>query len=689
MPYTQNRELSWLRFNDRVLKEAADPAVPLLERLKFIAIFNSNLDEFFMIRVGSLTDLHRAGINDVDKNSGMTPTEQLRAVYDAVSPMYKRCARVYDDVTAGLRRAGVEILRADSLSGADAKYVKSYFKSFILPTLSPQIVDPHHPFPHLRSRSVYCAALVRRGGKEHFALIPPPPGAPSLIYLPGEKLRAVPTDEAVLAHFGTVFRDFQCTEKTLISVTRNADVKAEDEVFELDEDFRDRMKKALKKRRSMAPVRLETGGDISDRFMKYLCGAFHLTERQIYRRTYPMDMSFAYRIGERMKSDMTAAMSYPPPPSPERFKGSVVELINRRDVLLSYPYDSMDIFLSLLRECADDPDVLSVKITVYRLAGRSRLVEYLCRAAENGKDVTVLIELRARFDEESNIEWSRQLEQAGCRILYGFETYKVHSKLCLITRKVGGEIGYITQIGTGNYNEKTARLYTDLCLITADRDIGEDADSFFKNMAIGELRGEYGTLLVAPFSLKDKVIRLIAGEAEKGRVGRIIMKLNSIGDPDVIKALRDASAAGVQIDLIVRGICCILPNVAGETENITVRSIVGRFLEHSRIYVFGRGEEAAVYISSADMMTRNTVRRVEVACPVRSAEAKREILRILSLCLDDSVKAHLLTEYGEYVPAVGETRVDCQETLLYSEKRSYSTPKRLTSVFRRIARRGH
>lgn len=689
MTYTQNRELSWLRFNDRVLKEAADPAVPLLERLKFIAIFNSNLDEFFMIRVGSLTDLRRAGIDDVDKNSGMTPAEQLRAVYDAVAPMYESCEHVYDDVTEGLRREGVEILRAHTLSGADAKYVKQYFKSYILPTLSPQIVDPHHPFPHLTSRSVYCAALVRRGSKEHFALIPPPPGAPPLIYLPGEKLRAVPVDDAVLEHFGMVFRDFQCVEKTLISVTRNADVKAEDEVFDLDEDFRDRMKKALKKRRSMAPVRLEIGGDISDRFIKYLCGAFHLTGRQIYRRAYPMDMSFAYRIGERMKSDAAAALSYPPPPPPERFKGSAMELVSRRDVLLSYPYDSMNIFLSLLRECADDPSVLSVKITVYRLAGHSRLVEYLCRAAENGKDVTVLIELRARFDEESNIEWSRQLEQAGCRILYGFETYKVHSKLCLITRKIGGEIGYITQIGTGNYNEKTARVYTDLCLMTADRDIGEDADSFFKNMAIGELRGEYRTLLVAPFSLKDRVIGLIAREGAKGTEGRIIMKLNSIGDPGVIKALHDAAAAGASIKLIVRGICCILPGVAGETENITVRSIVGRFLEHSRIYVFGRGDSEEVYISSADMMIRNTERRVEVACPVRCAEAKQEIFRILSLCLDDSVKARRLTEYGEYVPAGGESNIDCQEALLYGEKRSYPAPKKLSSVFRRLSRRGH
>jgi polyphosphate kinase len=651
MLYTQNRELSWLRFNDRVLSEAADPAVPLLERLKFISIFNSNLDEFFMLRADSF----ESSCREADGGA-------CHGIYETISHMYRRCADVYDAVADALRPRKVEIVRADALDASDARYAALYFERNILPLLSPQIIDLHHPFPNIRGRAIYCAALVRSGGEEHFALIPSV-NVPPLVYLPGEGVRATPTNEIIMANMGAVFQGLQCRDRALIAVTRSADIKIGGASERCDR-LTSCMEQALKKRRTMAPVRLELGGDIGDRFMEYLRQYFHLTERQIYSRDYPMDMSLAYHIADRM-AESNGALFYPPPPVRSPFRGSALELVGRGDVLLSYPYDSMDVFLSLLMECAEDDNVLSIRITIYRLDKCSRLAEYLCRAAKNGKEVTAVIELRARFDEERNILWARRLEDAGCHVLYGTEGWKVHSKICLITRRENGGIGYITQIGTGNYNEKTARLYTDLCLITAARDIGEDGDRFFKSIGMGVMAGAYSALLASPAALKKRIISLIAAEAKKGSGGRIIMKLNSISDGDVIKSLRDASAAGVRIDLIVRGICCILPGIAGETENITVRSIVGRFLEHSRIYVFGKGEDAEMYISSADMMKRNTEQRVEIACPVRCAEARRRIEEILSLCLKDSVKARLLTPKGEYVKICSEEQVDCQRTLMY------------------------
>ena len=668
LKYTQNRELSWLKFNQRVLEEAQDPSVPLLERMKFVAIFTSNLDEFFMIRVGSLFDMAATDPKTVDSRSGMTPAQQLEKIYEAVAPLYKERDKTYGEIKKQLHPYGVCGLDYKELEQSEKKYVKKYFKEQVLPILSPQIVDAGHPFPHLLNKELYVTAMLKLEGRSMMGIVPVPNFVSDILYLPGHDIRYIRMEKVIMEHLDLVFGHYEVSERNYICVTRNADIAPDDESLEVTDDFRFLMKQTLHKRRRMAVVRLEIAEKLNQDMEKYFCEKFNITKKQIFRTKMPMKLDYMFAISGNLPDSMKRSLIYHPfSPQPGRQveEGSMMRQIRKQDILLFYPYESMEPFLQLIKEAAFDPSVMTIKITIYRLAKKARLVEYLCAAAENGKEVTVLIELRARFDEQNNIDWSERLEEAGCRVLYGFEGYKVHSKICLITYRQRNEIQYITQIGTGNYNEKTAAMYTDLSLMTANREIGEDAALFFQNMSIGNLDGIYRHLIVSPTSLKPKVLQLMDEEIKKGPRGRVIMKMNSLTDVDFIAKVAEASRAGVKVDLIVRGICCILPGVPGYTDNLTVSSIVGRYLEHPRIFCFGTGADQKIYIGSADMMTRNTEKRVEVACPVLDDAVRRQISYYMDVMLADNVKARVLQSDGTYKKkSITEHRVNSQERFM-------------------------
>ena len=671
--YTQNRELSWLEFNARVLAEAEDETVPLLERFKFLAIFTSNLDEFFMIRVGSLTDMAALEPNRRDTKSGLTAEEQLSRIYAAVEPLYARRDAAFRDVDARLAQEDLCRTSMDELDSSERKYIKRYFNTMIAPVLSPQVVDSHHPFPHLEGKVLHIAVLLSHKKNERLGLIPVPASLPPITFLPNDKRRYLMTEDILLAFADSIFEMYDVLEKTVFCVTRNADVPLDDEPFGSEQvDLRKKMERMLRQRRRMAIVRVELSRPVSSHFKECLHKRFEVTDEQIFlSRSAPLRMSYAFSLGDYLSDGRRSRLSDPPfiPQQPAMLPAgqSLLKTALQRDVLLSYPYESMEPFLQMIREAANDPPVLSVRITIYRLASKAKLVEYLCAAAENGKDVTVLIELRARFDEQNNIDWSERLEEAGCKIIYGFEDYKVHSKICLITRRERGGVRYITQVGTGNYNEKTARQYTDVSLVTSSESIGMDAAQFFNNMAMSNLNGRYNRLLVAPTSLKNNILSLMDGEIAKGSDGYILLKFNSLTDIDMIEKLHEASCAGVTVEMIIRGICCLLPGVPGKTENITVTSIVGRFLEHSRIYVFGRGENEKMYISSADLMTRNTERRVEIACPIDSPAVRARLHDILFAMQHDTVKARVLQPDGSYQTKPSVPEPICAQDLLMQQ----------------------
>ncbi len=671
--YTQNRELSWLQFNARVLAEAEDENVPLLERFKFLAIFTSNLDEFFMIRVGSLCDMAAVDKEHTDSKSGLTAKEQLHLIYKAVEPLYARRDAAFSDVDSKLSAIGLRRLMMDSLAPDEQKYIKRYFKDIIAPVLSPQIVDSHHPFPHLEGKVLHIAALLSHKKTERLGLLPVPASLPPVVFLPETPSRYILTEDILLAYADHVFEMYDVLEKTVLCVTRNADIQVDDETFGVEGgDFRKKMEKLLRQRRRMAVVRVEINRPISDHFKEHFRSRFEVSDAQIFlSRTAPLKLGYAFSLGEHLPEKKRAFLSDAPftPQQPAMLSAgqSLLKAALQRDILLSYPYESMEPFLQMIREAANDPAVLAIRITIYRLASKAKLVEYLCAAAENGKDVTALIELRARFDEQNNIDWSERMEEAGCKIIYGFEDYKVHSKICLITRRERGAVRHITQVGTGNYNEKTAKQYTDVSLITADERIGQDAGAFFNNMALGNLSGRYSRLFVAPTSLKNNILALMDEQIAKGKDGYILLKFNSLTDIDVIAKLREASCAGVTVEMIVRGICCLLPGVPGHTENITVTSIVGRFLEHSRIYVFGRGDEEKMYISSADLMTRNTERRVEIACPIDDPAVRARLHDILYAMQHDTVKARVLQPDGTYCKKPAVQDPICAQDLLMQQ----------------------
>ena len=568
----------------------------------------------------------------------------------------------------GLRR-----LTMDSLAPDEQKYIKRYFKDIIAPVLSPQIVDSHHPFPHLEGKVLHIAALLSHKKTERLGLLPVPASLPPVVFLPETPSRYILTEDILLAYTDHVFEMYDVLEKTVLCVTRNADIQVDDETFGVEGgDFRKKMEKLLRQRRRMAVVRVEINRPISDHFKEHFRSRFEVSDAQIFlSRTAPLKLGYAFSLGEHLPEKKRAFLSDAPftPQQPAMLSAgqSLLKAALQRDILLSYPYESMEPFLQMIREAANDPAVLAIRITIYRLASKAKLVEYLCAAAENGKDVTALIELRARFDEQNNIDWSERMEEAGCKIIYGFEDYKVHSKICLITRRERGAVRHITQVGTGNYNEKTAKQYTDVSLITADERIGQDAGAFFNNMALGNLSGRYSRLFVAPTSLKNNILALMDEQIAKGKDGYILLKFNSLTDIDVIAKLREASCAGVTVEMIVRGICCLLPGVPGHTENITVTSIVGRFLEHSRIYVFGRGDEEKMYISSADLMTRNTERRVEIACPIDDPAVRTRLHDILYAMQHDTVKARVLQPDGTYCKKPAVQDPICAQDLLMQQ----------------------
>lgn len=658
VPYTQNREISWLRFNQRVLEEAADPSVPLLERLKFLSIFTSNLDEFFMIRAGSLYDLSLVSPTKVDAKSGMTPGEQLSSIYDESRKLYLMRDRIYKDINKTLSSLYLAEVNYKQLTKKQTKYVNQIFHDKILPLLSPQIIDAHHPFPHLMNKEQYIFCELVQGNKKRHGIIPIPSFIDRVIPIPDTNHEYILSEQLIFHNAEKVFPKSQVKFKTILRVTRNADINLNEKDIEEDEDYRQYMKKILKKRSRLSPIRLEFYRYTTPETINYLCEHLKLSPQQVFVSKVPLELKHLFSVVENGEREKTRPLSYPPfsPQTTTQLDPDrpVIPQIFDHDVLLFYPYQDIEMFLKLLREAARDPNVVSIKITIYRLASNSRIVDYLVRAAENGKQVLALMELRARFDEVNNIEMAERLEEAGCTVIYGFEDYKVHSKVCLITYKTRrGEIRTITQIGTGNYNEKTSRQYTDLSLITADPVIGQDAIAFFQNMQISNLAGTYQKLLASPHMLKEKVTQKIDEQIELAKAGkpcRIWLKMNSLTDLDLIMKLSEASQAGVPIVMVIRGICCLLPGLKGYTENIQIFSIVGRFLEHSRIYIFGTGPNTQIYISSADFMTRNTERRVEIGTPIENPNLKKRILTYFETLLKDNTKRRRLLSDGRYLP---------------------------------------
>lgn len=694
----ENRERSWLKFNERVMEEADCDATPVLERLKFLSIFTTNLTEFFMVRVGTLGDCEIVDPEFRENKTNMSAREQLDMIFSLVAPLYKKRDKSYERIASALSKEGIRRVKFKDMSENERKLTERYFKTHMQPILSPSVIDAKHPFPHIPGGRLTIAALLEEKGRTQFGIIPVP-NVDKLLFLNSQNTRYIAAEDILNHYADTVFSMYNIKEKTILRVTRNADITTDDEFADQDIDFRQHMKKLLKKRERLAPVRVETRGKMSETFQKYLCERFQVSKAQIFASEAPLDLSYAFSLEGQIPDTMRSRLCYTPfaPCASPLVQGkeSLFRQITRRDILLSYPFESMKPLLDFIKEAADDHSVLSIKITLYRIAKESKLAEYLIRAAENGKEVFVLMELRARFDEANNIDWAQRLEDAGCRVVYGFDGYKVHSKICLITRRENGRIRHYTHIATGNYNEKTARQYTDLCLLTANQEIGEDGAEFFKNMAISNLNGTYKHLLVAPNHFKTPVLELIDREialASQGKPARIIAKMNSLTDKKIIDRLVTASRAGVQIQLIVRGICCLVPGVPGKTDNISVISIVGRFLEHSRIYCFGTQERAKLYIASADFMTRNTERRVEIAVPLYDERIRTRILHMLNILLADNVKARDLYSDGSYVLRTPGSNPPLDSQMYFAKEAAEAalhpepSPKRI-SWWRRLFRR--
>lgn len=650
-----NRELSWLKFNERVLEESESESVPLCERLSFASIYQNNLDEFFMVRVGSLADQMLLSKNLRDSKTHMTAEEQIRAILKDVARLNRRKDAVYATLMSRLEDYGVRLVNFKKLGDREGRELERYFDAQVAPLLSPTMVSRRQPFPFLQNRELYAVGvLAGKGGKEKLGIIPCGTGVvPRLIAVPGQPGTYMLSEELILHFLPKVFGGHRVMTKSLIRLTRNADIDA-DTLYDEGLDYREFMAKLIKRRKRLAPVRLELSRELDGDIVKTLCGYAEVAPEAVFRCRSPLELSFLSQIQDtlRQRSELFFEKRFPQRSPQFRPNCSILRQIREKDKLLSYPFESMKPFLDFLQEAACDPAVVSIKMTLYRVARRSKVVEALIEAAENGKNVLVLVELKARFDEENNIEWSRRLEEAGCQVIYGLEGYKVHSKLCLVTRREKGRIEYYTQVGTGNYNEKTARLYTDLSLMTADPDIGLEAALVFQALAKGETVETSRQLLVAPKCLQNRVLDLIDREiayARKGERAYIGVKINSLTDKVIIDRLIEASTAGVKIDLIVRGICCLLPGIPGLTENIRVISIVGRFLEHSRVYLFGTEERQAVYLASADFMTRNTLRRVEVAAPVLDEDLRRRLAEMFRTMLRDNQQARELRPTGEYV----------------------------------------
>ena len=662
-----NRELSWLKFNERVLEEAENPKVPLSERLTFASIYQSNLDEFFMVRVGSLIDQMLVAKDSRDNKTHMTPKEQIQAILPQVEILNRRKDEVYEKLMEKIEEYGVRLVDFSKITEEENKFLEAYFDMEISGLISPTIVGKRQPFPFLKNKEIYAVVvLTTKSGKERLGIIPCGSGVfERLIRLPGGNTYML-SEELILHYIPKVFKGYQVKEKSLLRVTRNADIDA-DALYDEDLDYREFMADLIKKRKKLAPVRIELSRKLSEGSVKLICEHLAIKPQYVFHSQAPLDLSFVFQIEDALRKIPELFYERRTPRKSPAFTGDrpILDQIKEKDKLLSYPYESINPFLNMLHEAANDKDVVSIKMTLYRVAKQSKVVEALIEAAENGKEVLVLVELKARFDEENNIGWSRLLEDAGCRVIYGLDGYKVHSKLCLITKKTDEQIEYYTQIGTGNYNEKTSRLYTDLSLMTYNLDIGLEAANVFQALAMGETIKHVDHLLVAPKCLQNKILDMIDEEIAHARAGEpayIGLKMNSLTDKKIMEKLVEASCAGVRIDMVIRGICCLIPQVPGKTENIHVRSIVGRFLEHSRIYIFGSEGREKIYIASADFMTRNTLRRVEVAAPVYDEEIKARLLRMFHIMLQDNQQARQEDGEGIYrILPTDEEPLDSQE----------------------------
>lgn len=670
IPYMMNRELSWLKFNERVLNEAGNPRVPLAERLTFAAIYQSNLDEFYRVRVGTLIDQMESAEVVRENKTNMTSEEQVKAILNTTRELDQKKAVIYEQLMGELEPKGIRLINFNKLSADEGKLLETYFDHEIAPYLSANIVSKQQPFPFLKNKDIYAVALLEtKGGKSKTAIIPCSNNVfKRLIDIPTRKGTFMLSEELILHFLPKMFKNYEVKEKSLIRVTRNADIDTET-IYDEDLDYREAMESLIKQRKRMNPVRIELSRELNKKMIRSLCKDIHVEKEHVFLTRVPLDMSFVFALQSYLKGTEQEELFYQrrtPRMTPELdSKSALIPQITKKDVLLSYPFESIKPFINLLYEAAKDETVVSIKMTLYRLANKSQIVDALVEAAENGKEVVVLVELRARFDEESNIIYSRILEEAGCRVIYGLNGYKVHSKLCLISRKTEDGVSYITQIGTGNYNEKTSALYTDLSLITANQEIGKEAAEVFAALLKGETVEQTNVLLVAPKCLQNKVLDMIDEEiahVKNGEEGYIGIKINSLTDKVIINKLVEASQAGVKIEMIVRGICCLIPGIKGYTENIQIVSIVGRFLEHSRIYRFGTKEREKVYIASADFMTRNTVRRVEVAAPVLDEKLKARLDWMFETMMNDDEKGKSLTEKGTYVDrSLNDVKMNSQE----------------------------
>ena len=649
-----NRELSWLKFNERVLEEAENPENPLCERLTFASIYQSNLDEFYMVRVGSLVDQMLLAKDIRENKTNMTPKEQLDAILARTKKLNRKRDVVYEEIMESLEEYGVHMLNFHKIEKEDRNYLERYFEAEVAPVISPSIVGKRQPFPFLRNKEIYAVVVLEtKKGKEKLGIIPcSSAGIQRLIPVPGKTGTYMLSEELILHFVSKIFKGYHIKAKSLLRITRNADIDA-DALYDEDLDYREFMVELIKARKKLAPIRLELSREMDGDVVETLCEYLEVDKNFVFRGDIPLDLSFVFQIqdGLRKRTELFYEKRIPQKSPMFNSHEPILDQIAKKDRFLSYPYESIKPFLTMLHEAANDEDVVSIKMTLYRVAKQSKVVEALIEAAENGKEVFVLVELKARFDEENNIGWSRLLEDAGCHVIYGLDGYKVHSKLCQIMKKKDGNVEYYTQIGTGNYNEKTARLYTDLSLMTADPKIGTEAARVFQALAMGETVEDMDHLLVAPKCLQNKVLAMIDEEIEHAKVGEqayIGLKMNSLTDKRIMNKLVEASCAGVHIDMVVRGICCLIPGVKGQTENIHIISIVGRFLEHSRIYIFGTQERAKIYISSAAFMTRNTLRRVEVAAPIEDPDIRMQIQEMFVTMLSDNRKARTMNNKGNY-----------------------------------------
>lgn len=649
-----NRELSWLKFNERGLEEAENPENPLCERLTFASIYQSNLDEFYMVRVGSLVDQMLLAKDIRENKTNMTPEEQLDAILARTKKLNRKRDVVYEEIMENLEQYGIHMLNFHKIEKEDRNYLERYFEAEVAPVISPSIVGKRQPFPFLRNKEIYAVVVLEtKKGKEKLGIIPcSSAGIQRLIPVPGKTGTYMLSEELILHFVSKIFKGYHIKAKSLLRITRNADIDA-DALYDEDLDYREFMVELIKARKKLAPIRLELSREMDGDVVETLCEYLEVDKNYVFRGDIPLDLSFVFQIqdGLRKRTELFYEKRIPQKSPLFNNHEPILDQIAKKDRFLSYPYESIKPFLTMLHEAANDEAVVSIKMTLYRVAKQSKVVEALIEAAENGKEVFVLVELKARFDEENNIGWSRLLEDAGCHVIYGLDGYKVHSKLCQIMKKKDGNVEYYTQIGTGNYNEKTARLYTDLSLMTADPKIGTEAARVFQALAMGETVEDMEHLLVAPRCLQNKVLAMIDEEIKHAKAGEqayIGLKMNSLTDKRIMNKLVEASCAGVHIDMVIRGICCLIPGVKGQTENIHIISIVGRFLEHSRIYIFGTQERARIYISSADFMTRNTLRRVEVAAPIEDPDIRMQIQEMFVTMLSDNRKARIMNNKGNY-----------------------------------------